>query len=212
VGILGGTFNPPHLGHLAIARHARDELELERVLLMPARIPPHKPQAPDPGPEHRLRMCRLLIGEASRLSVCGLEAKRQGQSYTVDTLSGIHASHPDVELTFIAGADIVRTLPSWREPAKLLELADLAVATRAGTPRREVLDSVAPLLDAGPRAEARAQPPRVRFLQMGVIEVSSSMVRGRVSRGEAIDDLVGMSVAGYIAEHGLYRSQVEPAS
>jgi nicotinate-nucleotide adenylyltransferase len=207
VGILGGTFNPPHLGHLAIACHARDQLGLERVLLMPAHIAPHKPTAQDPGAAHRLRMCSLLVGGASRLCVSGLEIERPGPSYTVDTLNAIHASHPDVELTFIVGADIASTLPAWREPARLLQLAALAVAARAGTGQRDIAETVAPLIGArgGDRPDQLAR--RMRFLDMPAIEVSSSMVRGRVSRGEAIDDLVGSAVAGYIAEHALYRAQ-----
>jgi nicotinate-nucleotide adenylyltransferase len=210
VGILGGTFNPPHLGHLALARHARDELALELVLLMPARIAPHKPAAEDPGPGHRLRMCQLLVGDSTGLSVNGLEIERPGPSYTVDTLSAIDASHPDVELTFIVGADIASTLPAWREPAKILELARLAVAGRAGTPRRDVLDTAAALTGTG---DGGTDPPteRVQFLDMPAIEVSSSLVRARVSRGEAIEELVGPAVAGYIVEHGLYGARRDRA-
>jgi nicotinate-nucleotide adenylyltransferase len=216
VGILGGTFNPPHLGHLATACHARDELGLELVLLMPSHTPPHKPTA-DPGGEHRLRMCRLLVKDVGRLAACPLEIERRGPSYTVDTLKVIRASHPDAELTFIVGADTASTLPAWREPAKLLELADLAVAARAGTARREVLDAVAPLTRARARAGSRpGREPvaagRVRFLEAPVIEISSSMARERVARGEPIDDLVGPAVARYVTEHGLYRSQTEAAS
>ena len=94
LGILGGTFNPPHLGHLALARHALGELGLERVWLVPTRVPPHKSLADDPGCEHRLAMSRLLVGDCERVSVCALEAEREGPSYTVDTLTAIRASHP----------------------------------------------------------------------------------------------------------------------
>jgi len=212
LGILGGTFNPPHLGHRAVARHAQDELRLDRVLLMPAHIPPHKLAAEDPGPEHRLAMCRLLVEGEEGLSVCALEIERTGPSYSVDTLRAIHASHPDVELTFIVGADAARTLPSWREPAKLLELASLAVALRSGSAREQVLDQVASLAPssgggagAGPVAAA-GRSGTVGFLDMPPIEISSSMVRESVARGEPIEDLVGPAVAGYVAEHGLYRS------
>jgi nicotinate-nucleotide adenylyltransferase len=202
LGVLGGTFNPPHLGHLALARHARDELGLERVVLMPAHTSPHKASAQDPGPQHRLGMCRLLVADAGGLSVCELEIGRGGSSYTVDSLTLIHASHPDAELTLIVGADTASTLPSWREPSKLLELAALAVAPRAGVDRQPLLDSVTPL--AGARA--------IRFLTAPLVEVSSSMARERVARGGEIDDLVGPAVASYITEHGLYRSPAESAS
>jgi nicotinate-nucleotide adenylyltransferase len=242
LGILGGTFNPPHLGHLAVARHAQQELGLERVLLVPAHTAPYKsggsggqggsgaPRgssaaggsgdavglgANDPGPEHRLRMCRLAVADEPGLSVCAVEVERGGLSYTVDTLRSIHATHPHAQLTFIVGADTASTLGSWREPAQLLELAQLAVATRDGTARQRVIDALdaahgttaaAGDIDSGSRAGAAAS---VRFLKMPAIEVSSSAVRQRAARGEAIDQLVGSAVAGYITEHGLYRACVE---
>jgi nicotinate-nucleotide adenylyltransferase len=211
LGILGGTFNPPHLGHLALARHALSELCLERVLLIPAHTPPHKPVGEgegDPGPEQRLSMCRLLLVGEQRLSACALEVERGGPSYTVDTLSAIHAESPNVALTFIVGADTASTLGAWREPVRVLELADLAVATRAGSAGRErVLDTVAGLL-----AERRGEDaPRVRFLAMPEIDISSSQVRRRAAAGEPIEDLVGPHLAAYIAERRLYRAPVGAA-
>jgi nicotinate-nucleotide adenylyltransferase len=205
LGILGGTFNPPHLGHLALARHAREELGLERVLLMPVHTSPHKTPGADPGAEHRLRMCTLAVADASGVEACGLEVERGGASYTVDTLQAIHTTYPDARLTFIVGADTARTLDSWREPACLLELAGLAVAMRAGTEREQVLATVASI--------AGGSDPRenVRFLEMEPMEVSSSLVRERAGRSEPIDGLVGEAVADYIAEHGLYRASVEVA-
>jgi nicotinate-nucleotide adenylyltransferase len=206
LGILGGTFNPPHLGHLAIARSALAELSLRRVALMPARTPPHKPIAEDPGSEHRLAMCRRLLesadGSSHECSVCELELERDGPSYTVDTLRAIHASHPQAELTFIVGADIASSLAAWREPAELLELADLAVAARSGTDREAVLSAVTPL---GGRAA-------IRFLDAPVLDVSSSMVRARAAAGEPIDQLVGAAVADYIERHGLYGARTRAAS
>jgi nicotinate-nucleotide adenylyltransferase len=218
IGILGGSFNPPHLGHLALARHAREQLGLARVLLMPAHVAPHKSEAADPGPERRLEMCRLLVEQTPGLSVCALEIERGGASYTVDTLEALHASHPDAELTFIVGADTASTLPAWHEPARLLELAGLAVAERAGSTRREVLDRVASLARASGRVASAATAPTgatlgdgtarvgsgVRFVEMPVIEVSSSMARERAARGLSVDELVGPAVARYIGEHGLY--------
>jgi len=210
VGILGGTFNPPHLGHLALARYAREELALERVVLMPAHLPPHKSATQDPGAQHRLNMCRLAVEGEPRVSVCSLEIDRPGPSYTVDTLSAIHASHPDAELTFIVGADIARTLPAWREPAKVLELARVAVGARAGASDEEVLETVA-ALSRSPEGGGvpRSQPcdGEVRLLRMPIVEVSSSIVRERVARGENVEQLVGPAVARYISEHGLYGSR-----
>jgi len=201
IGILGGTFNPPHLGHLQLAAHAREALSLQRVLLVPAHTAPHKAGEPDPGPEHRLAMCRLAARGHAGVQVCALEIERGGPSYTVDSLRSVHASHPHAELTFIVGADIASTLASWREPRQLLALADLAVAARAGTDRAAVLAAVG---EVG--AVAGPGTPAVRFLEMPEVQVSSSQVRSRVAAGEPIEQLVGPAVAGYIAEHGLYRA------
>jgi nicotinate-nucleotide adenylyltransferase len=202
LGILGGTFNPPHLGHVAIARHALGELGLTRVVLMPAGTPPHKPVRDDPGPQRRVEMCRLLLDGIAGVSVCALELERDGPSYTVDTLRAIHASHPEVELTFIVGADIAGKLPAWREPAQLLGLAELAVAARPGSDRDGVLDALAPL----------GQQARVRFLDAPLLDASSSSVRERIARGQPIEQLVGPRVAGYIAEHGLYGAREQVTS
>jgi nicotinate-nucleotide adenylyltransferase len=202
IGILGGTFNPPHLGHLALARCALRELEVERVVLMPAYGAPHKPAAEDPGAEHRLRMCRLAVGEQEDdgLACCALEVERAGPSYTVDTLRAMRASRPDDEPTFIVGADTARTLPSWREPEELLKLAGLAVAEREGAGRADVLAAL-----AGLPSRSDGGSSSVRFLKMPTVPVSSSLVRERVASGEPIAELVAPAVAGYIVENGLYR-------
>jgi nicotinate-nucleotide adenylyltransferase len=194
VGILGGTFNPPHIGHLAVAHHARQSLGLEVVTLMPTSLPPHKQAEADPGSRHRLEMCRLAAEGTPGVLACALEVERGGASYTVDTLRTMHASHPEAELTFIVGADVARTLPSWHEPHALLDLARWAVVARAGAPRRAVADALASLDHAD----------RVAFLDMPEVEVSSSMVRARVAERQPIEELVGSKVAEYIHEHGLY--------
>jgi nicotinate-nucleotide adenylyltransferase len=165
------------------------------VVLMPALIPPHKPEHREPGVEQRLRMCTLLARGVDGLSVCALELERDGPSYTVDSLQAIHASHPERELTFIAGADIARTLPSWREPAAVLALARLAVAARGGTERRDVLDALAGLGDP----------------QRPLVGVSSSGVRERVAAGAPIEELVGPALASYIAEQRLYTAAARAA-
>ena len=112
---------------------------MERVLLMPAYSAPHKGDDEDPGPERRLEMCRLAVDGEAGLEVCGLEIERGGPSYTVDTLRAINASDPEAELTFILGAEMARTLPAWREPRTLVELARLAVAEREDAGRGDVL-------------------------------------------------------------------------
>ncbi len=202
IGILGGTFNPPHRGHLALARHARDELSLDEVMLMPAGTPPHKGGGGDPGPEHRLEMCRLAVAGERAISACGLELERAGPSYTADTLNEIHDRHPEAELTFIVGADTARTLPGWHEPQRVLELAELAVAARAGSDRAEVTEALV-------RAAGSATRPRVRFLEMAPIEASSSSARTLIAAGGQTQQMLGREVAAYIAANGLYRDAKE---
>lgn len=197
IGILGGMFNPPHIGHIALARAATSELGLQRVLLTPVLVPPHKPARWDPGAESRLHMCRLVVQGDPRLEVCTLELERPGPSYTVDTLRSIHASNPDAELTLIVGADMALTLASWREPCEILRLSRLAVAEREGSARRQVLEALAPLGGEG----------RTVFLEMAPHDVSSSLVRRRLTAGEPIEDLVGADVARYISEEELYGRQ-----
>jgi nicotinate-nucleotide adenylyltransferase len=200
IGILGGTFNPPHIGHVALARHARSELGLERVLLMPARVAPNKPTVrEDPGPEHRLAMCRLAVAGEPGLEASALEIERGGTSYTVDTVHTIHDAHPNAELTLIVGADTARTLPGWRDPARLLGMVRLAVAERDELDLQDVRRALAPVT-------ARDSPPRMTLLRMARVAASSSAVRGLLAAGAPVGELVGETVAGYIAEHGLYRA------
>lgn len=210
IGILGGSFNPPHLGHLALARHAREELGLDSVLLMPLHSPPHKPGGVDPGPEHRLEMCRLTVAGEPGVRACDLEIERGGPSYTADTLTELHALHPQDDLTFIVGADTARTLPSWHDPQTVLGLARLAVASRPGTDREDVLEALSGL--ATERSNGQPPAPRVVFLSMSPMEVSSSLARRRLAAGKPVGDLLAGPVCDYIGGHGLYRSgEREPA-
>jgi nicotinate-nucleotide adenylyltransferase len=194
IGILGGTFNPPHLGHLISAQEAYLQLGLDRVKLIPARIPPHKPVEEEPGPAHRLELCRLAIQGDERFEVSDVEIAREGPSYTVDTLEELHSSAPDHELFLIVGGDIAAGLPSWREPERVLSLATLAVARRRGTPRAAV-DEALRTLRGGERA---------RFFRMPRIAISSTMLRDRVRAGEPIRYYVPDPVINYIDHHHLY--------
>ncbi len=196
VGILGGTFNPPHLGHLALARHALREAGLDAVWLMPVRTPPHKQPEPGlAGAEQRLAMCRLAAEGIARLHASELEVERMGPSYTADTLDQIHEQKPEIRLTLILGADMALTLPQWRRPHRIVELADLAVAERGGVGRDRVMESL---------RELRVESGRVRFLAMPEVAISSSLIRERIERGLAVDELVPGAVARYIAEQRLY--------
>jgi nicotinate-nucleotide adenylyltransferase len=198
LGILGGTFNPPHVAHLVCAREALEQLGLDRVVLMPVAAPPHKPLPDDPGPEVRLELCRQAAAGDEHLEVSDLEVRRGGPSYTAATLEELHATRPEDELTFIAGGDMAASLPEWRDPERVLELARFAVAEREGAERKEIERRTASLRGR----------ERIVFFDMPRLDVSSSDVRSRVAAGRPIDDLVPPPVAAYIAEHGLYRTAV----
>jgi nicotinate-nucleotide adenylyltransferase len=195
LGILGGTFNPPHVGHLLCAQEAHAQLALDRVVLMPAGQPPHKSIASDPGPQARRELCRLAIGDDERFEVSDLELARPGRSYTVDTLRALRDSDPHADLTFIVGGDMARSLPTWREPEAVLELATLAVAERAGAERADIRGELRGL---------RGADERVTFFDMPRVDVSSSLVRERVATGRPIRWLVPDAVAEEISEHGWY--------
>ena len=199
VGLLGGTFNPPHVGHLVCAEEARTALALDQVLLLPVHTPPHKELQADPGAEVRLELCRLAVGDAPGIDVLAHEIERGGRSYTVDTLRALHDARPEDELIFIAGADQAAGLPGWREPAAVLELADLAVAEREAWRREDVREALAGFPGAA---------ERVRFFSMPRVDVSSSLVRARVADGRPIRWLVPDAVVRAIAERGLYRERV----
>jgi nicotinate-nucleotide adenylyltransferase len=196
IGILGGTFNPPHLGHLVCAQEAYIQLSLARVMLVPARIPPHKPVDDDPGAWHRFEMCRLAVaGDERRFEVSDLEVVREGPSYTVDTLEGLHSRTPDNELFLILGADIAAGLPGWHEAERVLSLATVAVAERPGTARESVSRAL---------GEIRGGE-RARFFEMPWIGISSTMLRERAAVGESTRYLVPDAVREYIDHHQLYR-------
>jgi nicotinate-nucleotide adenylyltransferase len=195
VGILGGSFNPPHVGHLVCAQEARDQLGLERVLLMPVGESPHKQLRADPGPRARLDMCRLATGGDPGLGVCAIELEREGPSYTVDTLRLLHEREPGDELTFIVGGDMADTLPTWREPREVLRLARMAVTVRDELTQAGLEDRLAELHDGS----------RVVFFAMPRLDVSSTELRRRVAEGRPIRHLVPDAVVDEIAAHGWYR-------
>ena len=196
VGILGGTFNPPHLAHMVCASEARAQLSLDLVLLVPTGVPPHKEMEEEPGRAHRLEMCRLAAdGHGDWLEVSSIEVDRDGPSYTVDTLGEINATRPGDELTFIVGGDMAWSLPSWHQPETILELAAVAVAERAGARREEVRLRLAGMRGAH----------QIRYIDVPRLDISSSALRRRVREGRPIDYLVPDAVADYIERQGLYR-------
>jgi nicotinate-nucleotide adenylyltransferase len=195
IGVLGSAFNPPHLGHLALAQEALWQLGLEQVILMPTGSAPHKRIADDPGREQRLAMTRLAAADDSRFSVSTLEVEREGPSYTYETLELLAKESGDKELVFVMGADAAVGLESWREPRRVTELARLAVARRAGISDADVAAVLRSLVADG----------RATMLEMPPFGVSSSAVRERAAQGRPLRYLVPESVARFIEEKGIYR-------
>jgi nicotinate-nucleotide adenylyltransferase len=195
IGVLGSAFNPPHLGHLALAQEAFWRLGLGEVVLVPTGEAPHKRIADDPGREARMEMTRLAAADDERFSVSALEVDREGPSYTYETLEALAEERADTELVFVMGADAAVGLESWRRPERVVELASLAVARRAGVSDAEVAATMRSLGCEG----------RATMLEMPQFGVSSSAVRERARQGRPLRYLVPEPVAAYVEERGIYR-------
>jgi nicotinate-nucleotide adenylyltransferase len=195
IGVLGSAFNPPHLGHLALAQEALWQLRLDEVILVPTGHAPHKRIADDPGREARMEMTRLAAAEDERFSVSALEVEREGPSYTYETLEALAEKRADRELVFVMGADAAVGLESWRQPERVVELASLAVARREGVSDAEV----------GAVMRSLSCEGRATMLEMPQFGVSSSVVRERARQSRPLRYLVPQPVAAYIEEKGIYR-------
>ena len=197
VGLLGGTFDPPHNGHVALARSALERFSLERLVVVVARDPPHKRAVLDP--ESRLELAEAAFRGLPRTEISRVELDREGPSYTIDTARWAADRWGDV--VFLVGADEFADFLSWRDPDGVLEAVRLGVATRPGFPEQS-LRAVLERLRA---------PERVEFFSIPPLAVSSSELRGRVGRGESVDGLVPPAVARRIGEAGLYRLRGMPS-
>jgi nicotinate-nucleotide adenylyltransferase len=186
---MGGSFDPPHDGHIALARHAARQLGLDRVLLVPVGIPPHKPDGPVIPAERRRMMVEAAAAADPVLEASRAEIDRPGPSFTVDTLERIAADHPGADLWFILGADQLAGFGEWRRPDRIVEIARLAVARRPGA--------------ADPRDGVAGDDPaegRVDLIDMPEAPISSTIVRDRIARGEDIRDLVPGAVADILED------------
>jgi nicotinate-nucleotide adenylyltransferase len=199
IGVLGGSFNPIHEGHLAMARAARSALLLDRVIFVPAARPPHK-YADLASADDRLAMVRLAIEGEPGFEASELESTRPGPSYTVDTLRTLAVENPGAELFFILGEDSLRDLPGWRDPAGILERARVVTIHRVGHSvrlRPEAFPGVDPERVLGLDRDRVPMPPS---------PAESRRIRECLRRGVDVSGLVPSSVLAYIHSHGLYRS------
>ncbi len=199
LGLFGGSFDPVHNGHLRLAELCRARARLDEVWLIPAAVQPHKPCGPLASADDRLRMLELAVAVTPGLQVARLEIDRGDVSYTVDTLRAIHEQHPRAELFLLMGADTLRDLPAWREPAEIFRLATPLVVHRAGEPPPD-FNALAPLVSADRLAQIRALE-----VEMPAVEISSSEIRQRVARGELTEGTTTPAVVEYIAKRKLYR-------
>ena len=208
LGIFGGTFDPPHVGHLLAASDALEHLALDRLIFVPAAVQPLKTGRTTAEGTDRLAMVQLTVGDDPRFDSDAVELDREGLSYTVDTLREFARRFPSAERYFLVGADVLSTFAKWRDPQTVLDLATLAVLTRRPEPDAE--------LSGSPSGAGQSHSPESRPLSDALtrrstvvptrrIDVSSTEIRERVRSGRSIHGFVTDAVAGYISSHGLYR-------
>lgn len=193
VGILGGTFDPIHYGHIAAAKAAMECAQLDRVLFIPSAVPPHRAAAVADA-AHRLDMCRLAADGHEAFEVSDVEVRRGGASYTSDTLAELKRANPQDELWLILGWDAARLLSTWHEPEKVKQLASFVVVSRPGTQAPNTDELTA----------AGLNPPHVMLCLRQTPDVSGSALRRAIANGESVSGKVPEAVAGYIATHHLY--------
>ena len=199
IGILGGTFDPPHYAHLILAQHAYEELQLDRVLFVPAGIPPHKEQTRTPT-EHRVKMINMAIADNAHFVLSRVEIDRPGPHYTIDTVRILQDQNPDAELFFIMGGDVYRDLPNWKDPQILFATAKLAVAVMRrpgfGNPdlRLDMHHDVIPDLEKN-----------ALMLTSPLVEFSSTDIVDRLVQGKSVRYMIPDDILQYIAQHGLYK-------
>ena len=200
LGLLGGSFDPPHNAHIAIARFVIERFALDRVELVPAFRPPHKQSRPLSSPYHRYAMTALAALDEPGLAASDRELVRGGISYAIDTLREIRAARPESRIFFVLGSDQFAEVPTWREPDAIVREFELIVVRRSGSNLGESIGQapfcVREARDAG----------RIRDGAMEPIDLSSTAIRARVRAGQPIEDLVNPRVAQYIDRYELYRS------
>ena len=191
LGLFGGTFDPIHVAHLVLAEQAREQLRLDRVMFMPSAVPPHKIGRSISPAKTRMEMVELAVAGFPEFVVSDMEIKRNGPSYTVDTLSALRESHPQTELFLLLGGDSLVDFPTWRSPQEILSLASLAVMERVGSPSIELDPALA---------------GKVTNVEAPFLDVSGTDLRRRIEKGRSIRFLVPAAVEAFIEAQGLYKN------
>ena len=187
IGIFGGTFDPPHNGHLAIAEQALKQLGLDMVYFVPAFIPPHKQQHSSSTAQHRMRMLKLAVRRRKKFKVSSLELKRRGISFTIDTLKAFKRRFPKFDFVLILGADNLVQFHSWKSPKTILQLSSLAVYKRKGC-----------------NLSCHGSPIHYTLLKGRMLRLSSTEIRDKIRTGHSIRAFVPYSIVSYIKKHSLY--------
>ncbi len=194
IGIFGGTFDPPHMGHVRSAQQAIAALNLDRLLIIPTHTPPHKQAAQTP-PQHRLQMLRLAADGIPGAEVSDIELRREGVSYTFETLEQVRAMHPDAELFLLMGSDMFLSFHSWKCPETILSQAKLAVFYRGEKGEKAKVDEN--------KRQLEDEGHRVHLIKNTVVDISSTQLR-RMLAFHCADEFLPKGVGDYIREHGLY--------
>jgi nicotinate-nucleotide adenylyltransferase len=197
IGVFGGSFDPVHLGHLTVAQDAVEQLELDRLIFVPAAIPPHKQGKTLASGQQRLEMLQLATESNLRFEVSDMELQRGGVSYTIDTIKQIQFEHPGAELFFIVGLDSLTILHSWKNVEQLLEICTVVPFARGGEDPAKIAEQIQLSRDWKTRLMER-------MIRIHEVEISASEIRMRLAEGLSIRYLVPPEVEMYIAEHGLY--------
>lgn len=203
IGVYGGSFNPVHLGHLLAAECCRDQAALDRVLFVPAAVPPHKRDHALADAADRVAMLALAIGGHDAFAISTIELDRGGVSYTIDTLTALAARHPDDTIVLLLGPDALAGLPAWRDPRAILDRWEVRVVEREGL---DDVSSIAHRPDVATLLGPDAQDGIVRSrIRMPAIGIRATDLRAAVAAGRSIRYRTPRAVEAYIAAHGLYR-------
>ena len=211
IGVLGGSFNPVHLGHLRAAEEVREDQALDEVLLVPAAVPPHKDATGIAPAQHRLRMLELAIAGRPGLRAARLELDRPGPSYTIDTLRALRAENGDRRLVFAVGWDAFREIGTWKEHTAIFATCDVVVVTRPPGPTRLTIEDIpvaakeAFCYDPSSESFRHASGYVLSLQRITALDISAAAIRARVAAGRSIRFLVPPAVEAYIQAHQLYR-------